>query len=70
MEVLITCKYEEDPINRPRPSGLGEIDGLHGTSTQSCILTYDLCTGEPLRRPKPAQDEWYVIMSGHPFIKA
>ena len=55
---------------RPRPSGLGEIDGLHGTSTQSCILTYDLCTGEPLRRPKPAQDEWYVIMSGHPFIKA
>ena len=47
-----------------------EIDGLHGTSTQSCILTYDLCTGEPLRRPKPAQDEWYVIMSGHPFIKA
>ena len=37
---------------------------------QSCILTYDLCTGEPLRRPKPAQDEWYVIMSGHPFIKA
>ena len=53
-----------------RPSGLGEIDGLHGTSTQSCILTYDLCTGEPLRRPKPAQDEWYVIMSGHPFIKA
>ena len=54
----------------PRPSGLGEIDGLHGTSTQSCILTYDLCTGEPLRRPKPAQDEWYVIMSGHPFIKA
>ena len=57
-------------INRPRPSGLGEIDGLHGTSTQSCILTYDLCTGEPLRRPKPAQDEWYVIMSGHPFIKA
>ena len=51
-------------------SGLGEIDGLHGTSTQSCILTYDLCTGEPLRRPKPAQDEWYVIMSGHPFIKA
>ena len=56
--------------SRPRPSGLGEIDGLHGTSTQSCILTYDLCTGEPLRRPKPAQDEWYVIMSGHPFIKA
>ena len=55
---------------RPRLSGLGEIDGLHGTSTQSCILTYDLCTGEPLRRPKPAQDEWYVIMSGHPFIKA
>ena len=55
---------------RPRPSGLGEIDGLHVTSTQSCILTYDLCTGEPLRRPKPAQDEWYVIMSGHPFIKA
>ena len=55
---------------RPRPSGLGEIDGLHGTSTQSCILTYDLCTGEPLRRPKPAQDEWYMIMSGHPFIKA
>ena len=54
----------------PRPSGLGEIDGLHGTSTQSCILTYNLCTGEPLRRPKPAQDEWYVIMSGHPFIKA
>ena len=54
----------------PRPSGLGEIDGLHGTSTQSCILTYDLCTGEPLRRPKPAQDELYVIMSGHPFIKA
>ena len=54
----------------PRPSGLGEIDGLHGTSTQSCILTYDLCTGEPLRRPKPAQDKWYVIMSGHPFIKA
>ena len=49
---------------------LGEIDGLHGTSTQSCILTCDLCTGEPLRRPKPAQDEWYVIMSGHPFIKA
>ena len=49
---------------------LGEIDGLHGTFTQSCILTYDLCTGEPLRRPKPAQDEWYVIMSGHPFIKA
>ena len=46
------------------------IDGLHGTSKQSCILTYDLCTGEPLRRPKPAQDEWYVIMSGHPFIKA
>ena len=46
------------------------FDGLHGTSTQSCILTYDLCTGEPLRRPKPAQDEWYVIMSGHPFIKA
>ena len=46
------------------------VDGLHGTSTQSCILTYDLCTGEPLRRPKPAQDEWYVIMSGHPFIKA
>ena len=29
-----------------------------------------LCTGEPLRRPKPAQDKWYVIMSGHPFIKA
>ena len=58
------------PVLRPRPSGLGEIDGLHGTSTQSCILTYDLCTGEPLRRPKPAQDEWYVIMSGHPFIKA
>ena len=57
-------------IPRPRPSGLGEIDGLHGTSTQSCILTYGLCTGEPLRRPKPAQDEWYVIMSGHPFIKA
>ena len=56
--------------HRPRPSGLGEIDGLHGTSTQSCILTYDLCTGEPLRRPKPAQDEWYVIMSGHPFNKA
>ena len=55
---------------RPRPSGLGEIDGLHSTSTQSCILTYDLCTGEPLRRPKPAQDEWYMIMSGHPFIKA
>ena len=55
---------------RPRPSGLGEIDGLHGTSTQSCILTYDLCSGEPLRRSKPAQDEWYVIMSGHPFIKA
>ena len=55
---------------KARPSGLGEIDGLHGTSTQSCILTYDLCTGEPLRRPKPAQDEWYVIMSGHPFIKA
>ena len=54
----------------PGPSGLGEIDGLHGTSTQSCILTYNLCTGEPLRRPKPAQDEWYVIMSGHPFIKA
>ena len=53
----------------PRPSGLGEIDGLHGTSTQSCILTYDLCT-ELLRRPKPAQDEWYVIMSGYPFIKA
>ena len=52
------------------PSGLGEIDGLHGTSTQSCILTYDLCTDETLRRPKPAQDEWYVIMSGHPFIKA
>ena len=25
---------------------------------------------EPLRRPKPAQNEWYVIMSGHPFIKA
>ena len=60
----------EHTYNRPRPSGLGEIDGLHGTSTQSCILTYDLCTGEPLRRPKPAQDEWYVIMSGHPFIKA
>ena len=57
-------------VVRPSPSGLGEIDGLHGTSTQSCILTYDLCTGEPLRRPKPAQDEWYVIMSGHPFIKA
>ena len=57
-------------VSRPRPSGLGEIDGLHGTSTQSCTLTYDLCTGEPLRRPKPAQDEWYVIMSGHPFIKA
>ena len=56
--------------NRPRPSGLGKIDGLHGTSTQSCILTYDLCPGEPLRRPKPAQDEGYVIMSGHPFIKA
>ena len=56
--------------SRPRPSGLGEIDGLHGTSTQSCILTYDLYTGETLRRPKPAQDEWYVIMSGHPFIKA
>ena len=56
--------------SRPRPSGLGEIDGLHGTSMQSCILTYDLCTGEPLRRPKPAQDEWYVIMSGLPFIKA
>ena len=55
---------------RPRPLGLGEIDGLHGTSTQSCILTYNLCTGEPLRRPMPAQDEWYVIMSGHPFIKA
>ena len=55
---------------RPRPSGFGEIDGLHGTSTQSCILTYDLCTGEPLRRPKPALDEWYVIMIGHPFIKA
>ena len=55
---------------RPHPSGLGEIDGLHGTSTQSCILTYDLCNGEPLRRPKPAQNEWYVIMSGHPFIKA
>ena len=34
------------------------------------LLTYDLCTGEPLRRPEPAQDEWYVIMSGHPFIKA
>ena len=57
-------------VFRPRPSGLGEIDGLHGTSMQSCIMTYDLCTGEPLRRPKPAQDEWYVIMSGHPFIKA
>ena len=42
---------------RPRPSGLGEIDGLHDTFTQSCILTYDLCTGEPLRRPKPDQDE-------------
>ena len=52
------------------PSGLGEIDGLHGTSTQSCVLTYDLCTGLPLRRPKPAQDKWYVIMSGQPFIKA
>ena len=49
----------------PKCLFLGEIDGLHGTSTQSCILTYDLCTGEPLRRPKPAQDEWYVIMSCH-----
>ena len=57
-------------VIRPRPSGLGEIDGLHGTSTQSCILTYEMCTGEPLRRPKPAQAEWYVTMSGHPFIKA
>ena len=66
-QIIIT--YNKYTI-RPRPSGLGEIDGLHGTSTQSCILTYDLCTGEPLRRPKPAQDEWYVIMSGHPFIKA
>ena len=60
------CVIEQDALF----PGLGEIDGLHGTSTQSCILTYDLCTGEPLRRPKPAQDEWYVIMSGHPFIKA
>ena len=64
------CTNFQTSMSRPRPLGLGEIDGLHGTSTQSCILTYDLCTGEPLRRPKPAQDEWYVIMSGHPFIKA
>ena len=68
---LVACYIRSiNRVIRPRPSGLGEIDGLHGTSTQSCILTYDLCTGEPLRRPKPAQDEWYVIMSGHSFIKA
>ena len=67
-QMLLAVK--EGEIWPPHRSLLGEIDGLHGTSTQSCILTYDLCTGEPLRRPKPAQDEWYVIMSGHPFIKA
>ena len=33
--VMNLSKY----IYSPRPSGLGEIDGLHGTSTQSCILT-------------------------------
>ena len=29
----------------PRPSGLGKIDGLHRTSTDSCTLTSHLCTG-------------------------
>ena len=70
LSIVIGLITKHADCRMTRPSGLGEIDGLHGTSTQSCILTYDLCTGEPLRRPKPAQDEWYVIMSGHPFIKA
>ena len=46
-----------------RPSGLGEIDGLNGTSKPSCALTGHFCTGKPLRIAKPTQDEWYAIRS-------
>ena len=33
-------------MHGPCPLGLGEIDGLHGTSTHSYALTWNLCTGK------------------------
>ena len=47
-------------IGRPEAIGAWRIDGLQGVFVQSCKQADHLSNGDPLRKPKPAQDKLYA----------
>ena len=54
----------------PRSSGLEKLMGCTVTSRIAAYWLDTCVLVKPLRRPKPAQDEWYVIKSNRSCIKA